>query len=308
MIHRRPAFTLIGLLVVISIIAVIVALLLPAVQKVREAANRMKCANNLKQLGLGLTSHATDVRVYPSAADMWPGMRSATPTSLTFYGSILPYVEQQNQLNAVLGGNQANAQPVSLFLCPSRRSTAVGAKADYATGQHPDWAQGSYTGWYSILGGDDAYAGGFNNVKPTKIEDVTKGDGTSNTLLLAHKAMEPQYYNGNSPAIAMGGWAGTGPFTWDEGWASVINPGQFIQRCAFGTIKDHNGDDTSIPICAGRVSSLIGSPHAGSMPCLFADGSVRSLRYSNATDGNVFLMAKLWAYNDGATISTDIGQ
>jgi prepilin-type N-terminal cleavage/methylation domain-containing protein/prepilin-type processing-associated H-X9-DG protein len=296
-------FTLVEVLVVIAIIGTLVGLLLPAVQSARESARQIACQNNLKQLGLGLLMFDGVQKTFPYASDMWPGQLATNPpptkVTQTFYMAILPFLEQQSQAAAVKGGNQAAAQTVPTFLCPTRRST--GARADYACGSHPDWAEGPYSGWYSILAGPDSIAEGLSNVPPCTSSKVTSQDGLSKTLLLAHKGLDPRYYDGSSPAIAIGAWAGAGPFTMDEGWASVINPRQFIQRDSTVFVMDQvNGDPAY-----GDMAGLMGGPHPGASGCLYADGSVRTLGYTASSINGLYLMSMLWSFNDGKVVTSE---
>jgi prepilin-type N-terminal cleavage/methylation domain-containing protein len=90
-VRRRPAFTLIELLVVIAIIAVLIALLLPAVQSAREAARRIQCTNNLKQLGLALHNYVSSLNVLPPAAQ---GGYGYVYMNYTGYSFLLPHIEQ----------------------------------------------------------------------------------------------------------------------------------------------------------------------------------------------------------------------
>ncbi|MFO0928584.1 MAG: DUF1559 domain-containing protein [Gemmataceae bacterium] len=159
--HRRPAFTLIELLVVIAIIAVLIGLLLPAVQKVREAAARMQCSNNLKQIGLALHSYHDAQASLPNMSYCGGGCEDTNPGMQNIYYrfrhypvafELLPYVEQDNlykQFNRNLAatstgtpgvsGGLTNLQlttttgPLKVFLCPSMPTPLNPVFIDYAS-------------------------------------------------------------------------------------------------------------------------------------------------------------------------------
>ena len=147
----KKGFTLIELLVVISIIGILIGLLLPAVQKVREAAVRLQCVNNLKNLALACHNHVDAMLAFPIDDD---GCVLNPPTfqPLTFYTSLLPYIEQKDN-------SPLSPKPIKLFLCPARRGVDVGPKNDYGSAHHVNWS--GIPGWYTILGGPYLYAEGI---------------------------------------------------------------------------------------------------------------------------------------------------
>jgi prepilin-type N-terminal cleavage/methylation domain-containing protein/prepilin-type processing-associated H-X9-DG protein len=273
----RQAFTLIELLVVIAIIAVLIGLLLPAVQKVREAAARMQCQNNLKQIGLAMHN-------YESANGGLPPRRNLTVGQRRGWGpAILTYVEQ-----AALSGsyrldknfydmeNAANIiVPLKLFVCPSGpgpRTVAIDYSGVTSTG-----AAGDYFGpnsFQSTLYGNQALSGNntctaMNDGTQRKFTDIT--DGSSNTLLVTEQAGRPDFYiKGTKQAsnTAMSAYNQWGP------WAAY-QVSRFQQFGADGITADGTGGPCTINC---NNSQGVYAFHSGGANAVFCDGSVRFLR------------------------------
>jgi prepilin-type N-terminal cleavage/methylation domain-containing protein/prepilin-type processing-associated H-X9-DG protein len=271
---RSRAFTLIELLVVIAIIAVLIGLLLPAVQKVREAANRMACTNNLKQITLGLHNYAGARGCFPSAFTS----QNADP-GWGWSSKILPYVEQDPlykalQVDIVPFGNPPLAGPTAnmkvklkVFRCPSDPAPDLNeTRPGHDVGSGLYWALSNYRAVAGPTPPDpyfhaDQDMGGilYQNSKTT-FEQIT--DGTSNTLIVG----ECKYIPRSGIMIANPSaciWAGMGG---SQGGIRISDVMWWLDA------------DTSK--LNGSASQAFGSRHVGGAYFGFADGSVRFFRDS----------------------------
>ena len=289
MFTRRPprrAFTLIELLVVIAIIAVLVGLLLPAVQKVREAASRTTCQNNLKQIGLALHN-------YESAAGTWPAQSTNAPRG-SWITQILPHIEQGNVARlynpALNWDDPANAAAVTtrikLLLCPSADKDRDGFEYTRFTTATPRFfLYGAPTDYTNVGGVGSALAAslspppadatGVLGSVPVRVLQVT--DGLSNTILVTECANRPQLWQRRRRVDALpppAHWSSTSdkPYVTGGVWASHLK----------GFLIDGAGADgsTNGGTCAMNCSNdnEVYSFHPGGANALLADGSVRFLR------------------------------
>ena len=286
----RRGFTLIELLVVIAIIAILIGLLLPAVQKVREAAARMSCSNNLKQLGLGVQNYAS------SYSDALPNITTAvngSPQAQTHGGSIhfylLPFIEQDAIYKAgfapivgtyngtsysspwegPIAGNaskpQVLYQTVKPFLCPSDATMNSG----YPSNRGQDWAGTSYAANYALFGKtrvNNADQAGF------KIGNIP--DGTSNTLTFADSYGGRTSDHGQLWSYPGWDWAGDGKYSAVFGWGGV-NGNRFGANAGWGSWNQP--PLFGVPQAAATDRSRVYANHTGGCLVALADGSVRSV-------------------------------
>jgi len=322
----RSGFTLIELLVVIAIIAVLIGLLVPAVQKVREAANRMTCTNNLKQFGIALHNIHDVSGALPS--NLRPPLNSTVRVRWMTY--LLPYVEQDNvykNYNQNVNWSDPLNTPytsvkIKTFVCPSSPSperfdgapdtatpwSDIVAVSDYASiyGVHPQLGP---TGLNVV----DAQSVGVTNggvSKSVKLRFADFTDGLTNTLLVTESAGRPNIWvkgqqiktASASARVNGGGWcrpASEIPFLYGTNATATVFPGDQV-------INVTNGQDY---IAAGGPGSAVygtdGSGqiyafHSGTVNGLMGDGSVRTITQSITARS----LARMVSRN-GGEINTD---
>jgi prepilin-type N-terminal cleavage/methylation domain-containing protein/prepilin-type processing-associated H-X9-DG protein len=291
--RRARGFTLIELLVVIAIIALLMALLLPAVQKVREAANRMRCANNLKQIGIALHLHVNDYgQALPPAA-----LSTPAPLGTSWVAFLLPYLEMDNLARQyrfdlpVLAPE--NFTPVNTRLRLLECPTAEYRLADYAPAGLPGFTAAITD--YGVTTGVSPTLASLGLVTPAgtgdsgamlwdrKVKLAEIVDGTSNTLAVTEDAGRPQAWMGRrqvSGWVSGAGWADPYNEFWVHGasFDGLTSPGP----CAVNCTNDNE----------------IFAFHPAGANGLFVDGSVRLL----PSQADIRIIAALVSRNGGEAV------
>ena len=298
---RRFGFTLIELLVVIAIIAILIGMLLPAVQKVREASSRTQCQNNLKQIGLASQGYHTSFMKFPSGCSLaWDQWGHSQHTM------ILPFIEQDTTFRLFdlkvgpfnsPSNLQGAAQKIKSYVCPSDQQRGQSTPFGF-TSYHANSGTSLYTAneWDGVFGTEIAF-GGIPNMKPVRLTDIK--DGTSSTLLFAEVVNGP--YTPSQPrgarqdcfeftgtlsttpatmrsTLLAANWstanlAGGSGSTWRERGYPWVEGN--IQKTWFNTLLPPNSACWRLNTDWWRAVSPASSMHSGGVNVVMCDGSTR---------------------------------
>lgn len=289
----KKGFTLVELLVVIAIIGILIGLLLPAVQSVREAARRTQCSNHLKQMGLAVRNLENAMRTFPTGGDTpWPVlenyMLNGQPNGpeqqgLSWAFQILPYLEQDAVYNL---NTTAEVEKIAVptYTCPSRRRAARQSDRvlmDYASatpGNGSSWLVEDHYWFGNIwdIPHNQQYNGVIARVNwdirpaPGQVAGctpaVTDGeirDGSSNTMMIGERRLRPSTYQ-------------SGDWHDDRGWSDGWDP-DTVRSTAYPLRQDA---ELEPEFSIRQFGFMFGGAHSSGMNAVFADGSVHNISFS----------------------------
>jgi prepilin-type N-terminal cleavage/methylation domain-containing protein/prepilin-type processing-associated H-X9-DG protein len=322
--RARRGFTLVELLVVIAIIGILVALLLPAVQAAREAARRMQCQNNLKQLGLGSLIHQQAQKYLPSGGWGWTwtgdpdrGFGRLQPAGWNY--SLLPFIEQQNVFSMgtdgdamnITSGQRTGAQQrdktlISVFACPTRRSIKL-----YPRPKNMSYVNGSNVNIagpmdYAANAGDtgELWSGGPGAMSQYFDGSFSFTATNANTgISYAQSEIDISDISDGTTNTYLIGEKYLRPDDYATGNDPADDFGMY-EGCAFDTYRWSPAGYTPRKDTPGlQITGAFGSAHSGGCIFVFCDGSVKSVSYSidstthsrlaNRSDGQVVDLSKL---------------
>jgi prepilin-type N-terminal cleavage/methylation domain-containing protein/prepilin-type processing-associated H-X9-DG protein len=297
---KRTAFTLIEVLVVIAIIAILIGLLVPGVQKMREAASTVKCANNLHQLGIATFSYYDIYNRFPSGVNLpisnasgavFPSNHLYTSGAIpnppfpnqfiSWPEALMPYFEQESlkkhldltrrEYANCMGPESTGAQVIEILVCPAddampQVSTYTSAGITYYFGMTSYGANGGTRSWYV----DNMTTDGMFWINSgVKVEHVT--DGASSTILFGERSyLEPNW----TGMLERGGWA----------WANYDAPQDYLLSSAVPVNYTLPSGVASTQAMTDDRLCAFGSGHPTGANFLFADGSVHFLTLTSNTD------------------------